>query len=318
MNRPRRWLPLLALTCISAVTGCFSHQVERDGNRLRRVIGELYHDQAMDNLARAHDYQPFVQLAYKDILNDDTDTYTGSGKVTDSLTANAPLAVTGLKAFTRGLEGVWSSGASGERERQMQFQADPVTDQNEIYSAYLAFAHNPLLFRKTSEEPTCGEAHVVYEKGDCYYWVPVEARDDFLALALFTSVMREEATLIDSYYERKIEKLEGVKQLEDEGFKADIVFPADAPVPNGSGTLVVPLENGQLVKIRVLRNEAEPEAAPVIKLSVQVLAEVPLTPENLRGATVRFYSDFYPPESPAPAVDLSPILRSLERIRQSE
>ena len=48
-----------------------------DGNQVRRALLDMYEDQAMDNLIRAHENLPFVQLNYHDVLVQ-ADEYTGT------------------------------------------------------------------------------------------------------------------------------------------------------------------------------------------------------------------------------------------------
>jgi hypothetical protein len=148
--------------------------------------------------------------------------------------------------------------------------------------------------------------------------VPAEAGPAFLNLVLRTSVMREGSNAIESYYERMVLTVEKVKKLADEGFSADITFAKGKEVPNGSGTVVVVVDKRHKVRIRALKNAGDKEGAPVTRLPIQVLKGVPITVDNLQGAKVRFYSDFYPPEAPAPPLDLGPVMRSLERIRQTD
>jgi hypothetical protein len=318
MHTLRKTSVRMLLVVSLCATGCLSRQVARDGDNFREALVAMYTDQAIDNLIRAYNNQGFVQLKYHDLLNDDQDTYTGTARATQTETQIAPLAVTALSGFTRDLINFWTLTATSERKRQMQFFAEPVTDQNDVYEAYLCFAQDPTLFRKTKERPAECAAHIVRKKDGCFYWVPADAGPAFLNLALRTSVMREGPNAIESYYERVVLTVEPPKKLGDEGFSTDITFAKGKEVPNGNGTIVVVMDNRHKVAVRALKNVSEKEASPVTRLTIQVLKGVPLTVENLQGAKVRFYSDFYPPEAPAPPLDLAPVLRSLERIRQTD
>ena len=59
-------------------------------------------------------------------------------------------------------------------ELSNEVQNGPVTAENDVYEAYLAFACNPGLLMVSDTKPPCA---VVCQKrcGHKYYWVPVEA-----------------------------------------------------------------------------------------------------------------------------------------------
>ena len=76
-----------------------------------------------------------------------------------------------------------------DRKRAMTFDAEPVTDENDVYEAYLQFACDPALF-VASDTPPDGPVHVYRKCGRRHYWVPCEAGPAFLQLVLRTALMR--------------------------------------------------------------------------------------------------------------------------------
>jgi hypothetical protein len=52
---------------------------------------------------------------------------------------------------------------SAKRDRIMSFKADPITDKNDIYELYLAFASDPELLLVTFDKPPCDSAHIMRE-----------------------------------------------------------------------------------------------------------------------------------------------------------
>src|SRR5438270_1601434 len=49
-------------------SGCFGNQFAADGRNFRQALLDMYTDQTFDNLIRAAQNQPYVQLAYHDLV----------------------------------------------------------------------------------------------------------------------------------------------------------------------------------------------------------------------------------------------------------
>src|SRR5579864_4445849 len=76
---PWRTMRLLIAAALGFVfSGCLSQQVASDGRGIRQAMIDLYTDQAMDNLVRAKEAQPFVQLAYNNLAINHNDKYIAS------------------------------------------------------------------------------------------------------------------------------------------------------------------------------------------------------------------------------------------------
>src|SRR5262249_28681060 len=158
-----------------------------DGINFRQALQDMYEDQAIDNLIRAKRGLGFVQLDYKDLLVQVTDQYFGeltSEQQTTDSEGFGLKAVVGL--IPRVFQNTFSLHGSAQRQGQMSFHADPVTDNNDIYQAYLDFVKDPTQFIVTDCPPPKGAAHVQRKYCGCYYWVPCEAASAFQTLVLQT------------------------------------------------------------------------------------------------------------------------------------
>jgi len=170
--------------------GCLSRQVSRDGIGIRQSLLDMYTDQIMDNLIRARNGLPFVQLAYSSVQVQDVDSMTGSVQDTYNISSDRSSNAVGLvtsvlRRFSNGLQ----LTGNARRDRTMGLKADPVTDKNDIYEKYLEFANNPALFHVSATKPVC-QVHIMRKHGKCYYWVPLEAAQEFQQLCMKTTFMR--------------------------------------------------------------------------------------------------------------------------------
>ncbi len=68
---------LAALLPVILLSGCMATNLKVDNLTLRNALLDVYTDQVMDNLIRARTFQPFVQLAYRNILLQEANTYFG-------------------------------------------------------------------------------------------------------------------------------------------------------------------------------------------------------------------------------------------------
>ncbi len=213
---------LLAPTCYLAF-GCRSAQLKRDQDHMRCALLDLYTNQIMDNLIRAHNGYPIVQLDYSDITGTITQNGNGSFGGNQTLqTERNELAITTLRQFTNFLE--YSVG--GSQENQLTITSNPVLNNNEVYNAYLEFLVKPERFIVSDEPPPDGAAHIVRcaparpcdsvcepcKWRKCakkkYYWVPCEYRCDFLRLALVTTVQRGQPLEVPEFFEVTVDEAE--------------------------------------------------------------------------------------------------------------
>ena len=300
-------LLLLVTFALAPLTGCLSRQVARDGNHLRQAVNDMYTDQIMDNLIRAHDYLPFAQLTYGDVTVLDNDQLTGNIGESHSLTEEL------LAAPSRVWMNAFSTSAAAARSRTMSFVANPVTDQNDIYEAYQKFAHDPELFIMSDCDPGCA-AHIVRKCCERYYWVPVDAAPQFLELAMNTTFMRGPEAAISGAYEVTVTRLSEPVLTKNPKKPDEITVQVflSSPVPNGSATMVAKLHDGRTMKIPLQRVETvkkdgedkkvqEGEDTTELGLLPWSPKEKGYTEQDLIGAKARIYSDKFPADAPVPA-----------------
>jgi hypothetical protein len=285
----------------------------------------MYTEQIMDNLVRAHSDMPFVQLTYGGLTVQDTDTLSGTASGGDSVEHGREIGVVG--AFAQTVKRVathnYSLSASGQREKQMSFTAEPVTDQNDIYEAYIEFAKNPALLM-VSDKPPPGSVHIQKKTGDRYYWIPVEAGPNFLDLSMKTTFMRGPEAAPPAAYERTIADILELKPVgEGDAVNADLHF--NEPVPNGAATAIVLLEDGRKVRLALRAFSKTPdgkdlkEGDPTIRLRAQWSPKQGgFTDVNLKQRPIRIYSAEYPPEASTPSPAFRPVVNELRKIRLNQ
>lgn len=323
-TRLRRLAVLLPLLLIPCATGCLARQVMHDGVKVRQALEEMYTDQIMDNLIRARCQLPFVQVTYADATVQDNDVYGGTASGSESLTEVL------MTALERTYATMFSIQGNASRSRTMSFVMNPVTDQNDVYEAYLAFAQNPELFMVSCTDPGC-QAHIVRKRGKNYYWVPVSAAPAFLDLAMKTSFMRGPETAPPGAYEVTVTNVEAVRTNQDPKTlkvidpkrPGDLLFTKltfSASIPNGNATMVAKLADGRTIKMELRRittkvvdgeevQAKEGEPTSVLTTLAWSPQSTGYTELDLINAKARIYSHDFPIDAPAPAP------QALSRIR---
>jgi hypothetical protein len=309
-----RALAHLALACLGAscCAGCLGKQFACDGSEAQVAMSQIYTDQAMDNLIRAKNNLPFVQLRFYDINVNDSDDYAISGQVTQSIQTVRDLFAA---AATRTVSDQYGANGAANRRRVMALNADPVTDQNDIYERYLAFANDPGLLM-CGDAPPEGPVHLLRKWCKRYYWVPCEAGPAFLDLVLKTALMRgpEAVSAAPAAYEVRIGQVIDVKPVGDgrDATNATLIF--DKAVPNGEATLIVDLDDGRRVRASLTPVDKDAEGKrvfrgqPTTRLNVQWAPKADgFTELNLQGRPGRLYSRDFPPEAPV----ANPLLRRI-------
>lgn len=323
MTRPaRRFVPWPVLVLV-LLSGCQACQVAKDGIGLRESLLTMYTDQVVDNLVRAHDGQAFVQLTYRDLLVQDTDSLGGGATAGWSEGSTHTKGAAGLfTSVARNFGHTFGLSSSVGRQKVMSFKADPVTNQNDIYEAYLAFAHNPELFVVCDTPPAC-PVHCQKKCGKKYYWVPCEAGAAFQELVLKTTLMRGPETAPPGAYEVQISRVSNVEPTgRGDSVAAVVVFSAE--VPNSIATMIFKHE-GRTVKLPLsplaTTEDGKPldEGAPTKRLSAQWSPKFRgVSPDDLPNKKARVYSHLYPPEAPTISPVPQQILDTLDRIRANQ
>jgi hypothetical protein len=324
---------LAVLLCPLVLTGCLASQVGHDGIDLRQALMALYTDQAIDNLIRAHENRPFVQLAYSQLSVTDVDKLKASA-------ASDTVAWTGTSMFDSTKAALLQFvrvttvaaklpfGGSDERDRTMAFHADPITNQNAIYQRYLDFAKNESLFRRSVEKPV-EPVHICRKCGCHWYWVPSDAGPAFLQLVLSTSVAIQ-ADSTPSWSTTIV----GVAPAFDQNGHAvqnRFVLTLGKDVPNDDGVMLVTLDVDKTKAVRIIgeiqapflpvAQKQTPMPGPLRGAPTKLLyaeydpKQIPLDMTSLQNLPAVFVSQSFPNTPPLAAPDLQRIQDSLESIR---
>ena len=308
--------------------GCYRAQMRNDGNQVRSSLIDMYTDQAMDNLVRAHQNLPFVQLDFHDLLVQATDQYTGTFTNTQPFDASRSTTIAGTvsKTLMRSVGSMFSFGGTAQRQDLLSFKADPVTNQDDIYVKYLTFAKNPELFRVSDRKPN-GNVHLMRKFQGCYYYVPCEAAPIFLDLVLRTTLMRGPDAAPPTSYPVTLLSADETSKVDpsgaDDSINANLHF--DTKVPNGKGLLVVKLDDGRKVQLAVdlivldANNKRVPEGSQTDTLQAQWSPiRLGFTTLNLKNSKGQFYSNDFPPDLTTIDTTTKQIKNNLESIRANQ
>lgn len=321
-------LPILMMVAASFCSfGCMHKQVARDGIGSRQAVLDVYTDQIMDNVIRARRGLPFVQLVYRDILVQDVDSINAGVSDTIGSSTDQSLGAAGL---VTGTVRKWSNSllptAGAKRDRTISFHADPVTDKNDIYEYYMAFACDPTLLVESDAEPKCS-VHISRRWKDKWYYVPCEAAGVFLQLSLKTTFMRgPEKTPGPDYFEASIRDV----VTEIDPAKPMVVFGVvtfDRNIKNDDGFMMVTTADKKKVRIDLFRYTKPIPPATTVKalgddtnaFSVAwTLANANVTAAELRNAKAKIYLQNYFPPPPPPVADLQRLNDNLDQIRLNQ
>jgi hypothetical protein len=223
-----------------AATGCAVAELQADQDKIRTTLLDLYTNQIMDNLIRAGNGMPIIQLDYTNATA--TITLSETASLNDCYSAgdtNALTLLTGPSlAIGKSALNVLSNNLGTSHSNQVALTATPVTNCNEVYDAYLEFLALPGSLRCTKNPPPEGVAHICKKCGELYYWVPAEYKKQFLGLALATTAQRKQGLGLPpiEYYDTKLLEITSpIAELKDG--KGTIAVRFDRKVPNDSGWL---------------------------------------------------------------------------------
>jgi hypothetical protein len=259
----------------------------------------------------------------------------GWGRETvDSLSASINDTYGDSQGVTRGVAGVLASsvrtvgnslvlGGMKSRSKTLPYNADPVTDKNDIYLDYLAFANAPNLLMESSNKPKCGY-HILRQFNGKWYWIPTEAAPMFLALVLKTSMMRGPELMPPPYYERKITKVVHINSPEPD--VQTYVIQLDQAIPFGDGYLRYTgqekLEQRDIHYFtKALTSDdgktvfpATQEGQPSEYFRVTVSKEDQQKVTELDGKSVQIFSDKFPPVAQRPSDQLQQLQDSVRSV----
>jgi hypothetical protein len=229
------------------LTGCGTEQLCCDQEKIRATLLELYTNQIMDNLIRASNRMPIIQVDYggaaATVTTKDSATFSDALATTHSNVVTA--AVTKTVANTSMFVTTIMGSGTADRTNQVAVTATPVIATDDVYDAYTDFLALPGSLRVTCDPPPAGAAHICRQRDHVYYWVPMEFQKAFLNLALVTTAQRA-ATLPapDPFYSVNIVAVVGYKwenpsaPADDKNGGADAVLPKkDADAGQGKNAM---------------------------------------------------------------------------------
>jgi hypothetical protein len=235
-----RTLLLIFFLGSMASVGCAVGELRSDQDSIRTALLDLYTNQIIDNLIRAENGMPIIQLDYTNATA--TITVSETGSLNDGLSTTNSTALTLITApalaITKTALNVLTGSVGTTHSNQVALTASPVTTCNEVYDAYLEFLSLPGSLRTSSTSPPEGEAHICRKSGKQYYWVPVEYKRQFLGLALATTAQRKKGLLLPpiEYYEATLKEITSPKAEYKSG-PVSITVKLDKKVPNDVGRL---------------------------------------------------------------------------------
>jgi len=196
----------------------------------------------MDNLVRADQGLPIVQLDYTAITGTITQNGMGSFTSTQTTMDSKMLVIpTLVRTLMHSFTNAATFNPSAYQTSALTVTANPLIDHNEVYDAYLEFigpqpsGMPPHLVHTVDPPPPCA-AHLVRRCGDLYYWIPVQYKTEFLRLALLTTVQRGQPLTIPDKFDNTV-----VSATLDIASKVPplnrMVVDFSKPMPNGSGTM---------------------------------------------------------------------------------
>ncbi len=246
------WRMLASATIMCAVFGCRSTELAYDQDHIRSAVMQLHTDQIIDNLIRYRNGLPILQLDYQHMTGTVTDT--ASGTLSGSQTVAGTKSLTGpttALAFSRVLTNVFNWSVMGQKVNQLTVTAEPVNTAPDVYQAYQIFMSNtrnlmegpspppPETFILCRSYASCGGSgcHHWKHHPEKYYWVPNEAKDDFLRMAIHAVAIRGQAPLPSLNWDNlTILDFEGDPKPEDGQYTFQIRL--DREIPNAEGYLI--------------------------------------------------------------------------------
>lgn len=265
---------------------------------------------------------PFVQLQYSDLLVQDTDVLEGT------------INGNNLNLITSAL----MLGGRGNRQKQMSFHVNPITEKKEVYQAYLDFANSPELFVVSDKPPKC-PVHIMQKCGNSYFWVPVEAGPEFLTLVMKTSLLMEQKAEVSGAYEVTIVDVIEARgkqsngsttpdfppdsiSVENHGLKNYYLY-FDKSVPYGEARMEIQLGgDGSKNKIVVQLYEDPRDETNGLAMTDHLIAQWneknrPLNKEHLKGMKAKIYSFVSAPPEPE-AKELKKLNNQMDRVRANQ
>jgi hypothetical protein len=322
---------VLLLVALGATlcSGCAVSQLHSDQDKLRSVFLDLYTNQTLDNLVRAANGLPIIQIDYAigsaDVSIMDTVNATDMFSTTHTKTVSA--AATRLVSVMRTTMNTLGAGFMTDDLNKVALSASPFVGGVETYHAYLQFLAIPGSLQITPTPPPPGAAHVVCQFRGDYYWVPIDFADKFYQLSLCTTVDR--GKLLEpppKYFSVTVQSI-----VWDKCQPGQCLVTLDKIVPNKAGSLA--LSNDTRVTVvekprtggkRIVASpdilcEFNPNSPPLLgpgtkaRLSLEGIEAPPPTTQDLLDAVPFLQTDGVHTAPPAVDVQALPGLVPISR-----
>jgi hypothetical protein len=257
------------LAMVVAMGGCRSSALQKDQDRFRQTILDSYTNQIMDNLIRASNAMPIVQMDFTNITGTVTDVGSAGTNPSTTTTGTTQLTFAGFKTlmqrFTERMIASTAAGSfSASRQQQLSVTGVPVIDKPEIYRAYLDFLDKPGSLVRDCNPPPPELAHIVRKVGDTYFYVPATYKREFFQLVLKTTVMRTEPTAPSETFKSKVAKAVVKPPAPgDTGLRSsvhELTLTLVKPIPNDSGTLKFAKDPTTPVVLQIAKHSGPPDA----------------------------------------------------------
>lgn len=231
---------LLCVGCLP-LTGCAVAQVRNDQDKIRAALLGLYTEQLMDNLIRAANGKPILEVDYINaaaMLTVHESAGVSENPYTTTHTNVLTLAKTSSLMLTRAILGTIGGTLGADSTNQVQVTANPVTTTPAAYEAYRQFLSIPESLQVSTCPPPEGAAHLCKKRGCHYYWIPVEFKKQFLGLALAAITDRASALPPpDPFY--AVNLIGAVSQTPLSNTMYQLILKIDKPIPNDVGLVEV-------------------------------------------------------------------------------
>lgn len=261
-----------------AIAGCRATQLGADQKGMREMILTLYEDQVLDNLVRARESRPMLQMDYSDIggtIEQDASIEvdrTGerdneAGKITKKLTV-VPKVTAAQKS-------------------QLTVKGEPVNSSPVIYDLYVDAAKDQKFLVALGPKDKMPKAVYRSWKGEkATYYVPDEddCRARFLKLYLLTTVQRPDKVTVKVYFETTVDSV--AKKDDIIGAKGKVeghrlLLELHDKIINDSGEMTVTLFG----QAKHFSYKPDPDADPGTETSKIVLVTSPMTDKEYQKFT---------------------------------
>jgi len=221
-------------------------ETRHDQDKIRTALNSLYENQIIDNLIRAANGLPFVQVDYTNATTTVTLSETGNVGGSQTTGPNFTSVVGSALRFAHEFTNVWTYGLSGQHSNQIALTANPVITSNDVYDAYLQFLANSGSLVVSADPPPEGTAHICRKWEGKYYWVPIEHRFLFLKLALVTTSQRgKKLQPVDDFFPVSINSVI-FEEKGDRGLTF-LTVKLDGPVPSDNGRIELTIDSKRVV-----------------------------------------------------------------------